>query len=528
MSENNKNAVKTVSFMMIITLAGKILGLLRDMFLGHNFGTGMESSAFLTASQIPRIFFDAVFASAISSSFIPIFNEYMEKKGKKEAFKLSNNFITLICIFTFILTALGMVFARPLTWLFADGFDVQTAELCAVLLRMLFPTVIFTGIAFSLVGILQSMDEFGVPAAMSIVSNGVIILYYIFFKDKFGIYGLTVAFIIGWAMQAVIQIPPLFKRGYIYKPYINFHDEGLKKIFMLMLPVMVSTWIQPINLSISIKFASRLFGGDGSGVSAINYANTLYTIIVGVFVLSVANVIFPNLSRLVTNNKDSEFNLLITSTIKILMFLLVPMTIGLMILSTPIIRLIYEWKDWDTYSTVITSRALFFFSIGMIGFGIQNILSRAFYAAKDGRTPLITGAVSIVLNAVLCMALTKNFDVAGLAAASSISSLVSAVLLIIPMQKKNKNFITKSFMANLAKIVLCTIVMGVIVIISRNFIVNSFNDGIAARILAVGVPSVFGVSVYMFLTWILGIEESKTAFSMILKIFSKLKGGLAK
>ncbi len=121
---------------------------------------------------------------------------------------------------------------------------------------MLFPTTIFTGIAFSFVGILQSMDEFNVPAAMSIASNLVIIVYFVFFNDRFGVYGLTIAFLIGWAMQALIQIPSLMKKGYKYKFYINIKDEGLKKILVLMLPVMVGTWVQPINLAINTNFAS--------------------------------------------------------------------------------------------------------------------------------------------------------------------------------------------------------------------------------------------------------------------------------
>ena len=303
MENDSKSAVKAAGLMMVITLIGKILGLVREMFLAGNFSVGMEASAFVAASQIPRIFFDVVFASAISASFIPVFNEYMKKKGKKEAFLLSSNFVTLIGILTTIITVLGIIFAPYLTTLFARGFDEQTASLCTTLLRVLFPTTIFTGIAFSFVGILQSMDEFNVPAAMSIASNLVIIIYFVFFNDMFGVYGLTIAFLIGWAMQALIQIPSLMKKGYKYKFYINIKDEGLKKILVLMLPVMVGTWVQPINLAINTNFASGLF--VGSGVSAINYANTVYSIIVGVFVLSIANVIFPRLSRM-SIDKDGE------------------------------------------------------------------------------------------------------------------------------------------------------------------------------------------------------------------------------
>ena len=259
MEKSANSTVKTVGFMMMITLIGKLLGLVREQLLAANYSIGAEAAAFMTASRIPRTFFDAVFASAISASFIPIFNEYLEKKGKQEAFRLSNIFITMIGVVTCIMTVLGIVFAEPITWLFADGMTTYTAKICVEFLRILFPTVIFTGVAFSFVGILQSLEEFTIPAAMSIVSNAVIILYYIFLNDKFGIEGLTIAFLIGWAMQAMIQIPALYKKGYRFHVDFHFKEEGMKKIVLLMLPVMISTWIQPINFVINTKFASHIY-----------------------------------------------------------------------------------------------------------------------------------------------------------------------------------------------------------------------------------------------------------------------------
>ena len=161
---------------MVITLLGKVLGLVRDMLLGHNFGTGMESAAFLTASRIPRTFFDAVFAAAISASFIPVFARQMEKKGEEDAFQLSRCFFTWMGLLTAAMSLLGMAFAPQLVELLAKGFDAQTASLCVGLLRILFPTVFLTGLAFSMVGVLQSMGEFYIPAALSVASNGIIIL----------------------------------------------------------------------------------------------------------------------------------------------------------------------------------------------------------------------------------------------------------------------------------------------------------------------------------------------------------------
>lgn len=518
MKDEKNKAIKAAGFMMVITFVGKILGLVRDQFLAGNYSVGKEASAFLTASRIPRIFFDVVFASAISASFIPVFNEYMKKKGKKEAFKLSNNFITLINLLTVTLTFLGIIFAPFLTNLFADGFDAETAALCTSLLRILFPATVFTGLAFSFVGILQSMDEFNVPAAMSIASNLVIIIYYLFLNKKFGIYGLTIAFLIGWAMQAVIQIPSLLKRGYVYKPYLDLKDEGIKKILILMLPVMVGTWVQPINLAINTKFASHLF--DGSGVSAVEYANTVYSIIVGVFVLSIANVIFPRLSRMSVENDKESFSKTISETFEAMFYVIIPMTVGMMCVSESVIRLIYQHGGFGEFAVSITSKALFFFSAGMIGFGIQNILSRAFYAQQNGKMPLISGVISIGLNLVLCALLTNKFDVAGLAVAATISQTVAAFILFVPMQIKNK-LVDKRLLKEFGKMSVSAAVMAIAVIVMKKYVSSYAGTSVIGNLIYFAVPTFVGMAVYAVMSFVLKISAFKQAMNMAIKMLKR-------
>ncbi|MEA4816526.1 MAG: murein biosynthesis integral membrane protein MurJ [Lachnospiraceae bacterium] len=519
MSESLKSTAKIISYMMAIMVIGKILGLVREQFFAGIFGITMEANAFTTASSMPRNFFDAVFASAISSSFIPVFNEYLEKKGKKEAYSLANTFITAVFIFTMLITTLGIIFAPHLTAFFADGYDEATAKLCSNLLIVLFPTVVLTGIAYSFVGILQSLDEFSIPAALSIVSNGIIILYFIFFSNRFGIYGLAVAFLIGWTMQIVIQIPSLFKKGYFFRPDFSFKSEGMKKIIFLMLPVMVSTWVQPINIFINQKFASRLF--EGSGVTAINYANTIYTITVGVFVLSVANVIFPRLSRLATNEESGAYVKTIGQTLKSTMYLLIPMTAGLISLSTPLIRLVYERNSFTPFATEITSKALVFLSIGMLGFGFQTILNRAYYSMQNGKIPMLSGAIAIATNAILCVLLIDKFDIAGLAMASSAAAVVSAVALIIPLQKKIGGILTKSFFIAFFKMVASAAVMFGAVSFLRDIMLENLSRNLISQLITVFAPTAAGVLIYFGLTYAFGIEEPKLFGKYILKILKK-------
>ena len=528
MSEKGNQAVKTVSFMMLITLFGKILGLVREQLVAANYGTEMEAAAFLLASRIPRTFFDVIFASAISASFIPIFVEYLQKYGKEEAYRLANRFITVISTVTIVMMLAGMALAEPLTQLIAPGYDGTTAQLCVSLLRMLFPTMLFTAVAFSFVGILQSLDEFNIPAALSVASNGVLILYYIFFNDKFGIYGLTIAFLIGWAMQAIMQIPSLHKKGYHYKPDFHFKDEGLKKIGKLMLPVMVSTWIQPINFMVNTRFASQLANGSVTngelGVSALEYANNLYTIIVGVFVLAIANMVFPKFSRMTEDKK--EFGLAVRGTLKAMIFLLIPMTVGLMALAEPVVTLIYKRGEFDLLATELTSAALFFFALGMVGYGVQNILSRAFYANQDGKTPFYSGLVSIIINAVLCWLLLKPMGIGGLALAAAVSSTAAAAVLMVPAVKQYPDILDKSLVGQVGKMVLAAAGMLALVLGCKH-ILNPLTGRLLGQIILLCVCGGVGVVSYMIFAKILRIEESDFVFDMVKKILGRGKGGEA-
>lgn len=442
-AESGKNggkvggAAKTISFIMIITLLGKLLGLYRNRLLAVTCGTGMLANAFSTASRIPRVFFDVLFASAISASFIPIYTEYREKKGKDAAQRFAGNFITVIGAVTLILSLAGVIFSDQLVTLFAPEYSAETAALCSNLTKIMIPTLFFTGIAYSFVGILQAEGEFNIPALISVVSNLIIIIYYLFLFDDFGVYGLSVAFLIGWGMQAAVQIPSLKKKKYRFRFSMDFQNDGIRKVMRLMIPVMVSTWVQPIILMINSRYASSLY--DGGGVTMLDLANDMYLIIAGVFVLSVTNVIFPKLAQQTASDDIAGFTSTVRSSTQISLFFIIPMMAGLMALSREVIDLIYGGGEFGTSDVNLTSKAMFFISLGMVGYALQNILCRVYYARQDGRTPLVAGAISIVSNIIFAKVLVGPMGIAGLGLASAISSTVYAAALLVPLQRTSKS-----------------------------------------------------------------------------------------
>ena len=269
-----KNLIKTFTFMFSAMFLAKILGLVRNMVFASCYGTGAAATAFFTASRIPLQLLDLTLGAAISSTFIPVFNEYIQKKGQEKAIAFANNFLNVIIIISLLLSILGTIFAGPIVKLIAPELDVETMNLTVELSRTLFPVLFFTAVAYVFVGFLQSLDEFNIPAIISVVSNGILILYLLVFNNKFGVQGAAIAMLIGWGTQIIVQLPAAIKKGFKYSFKVDFKDEGLKKIVKLALPILISSWVQPINNIVNLRLASGLEGGEA--VSAIEYAYTIF------------------------------------------------------------------------------------------------------------------------------------------------------------------------------------------------------------------------------------------------------------
>lgn len=511
MKHKNKPATQlsVISGVMAVTLLGKILGLWRDRLLAIYYGTGMEANAFYTASRIPRVFFDAIFAAAIASCFIPVFAKYTQDQGEDSANHFAGNFISVVGGLTLLLSVVGMVYPDPLVLLFASGYDEGTRALAISLTRMLFPTVFFTGLAFSFVGVLQGRDRFLIPALISSVSNTIIIVYFYGFNQWFGIYGLAIAYLLGWFAQSAVQIPSLRACGYRYHPNFKANTSGMKQVFAMMGPVMVATWVQPINLTINTSFASHLH--EGAGVSAIEIANNLYLIIAGVFILSITNVIFPKLARLTAQGEEGGFDKTLQDTVHLSLFFMIPMSVGLAVVAKPLVTLCFGGGEFDAFSIAITANALVWISCGMAGYGVQNVVSRACFAKQDGKSPLYAGGISIVANLGLSIALITPLGVSGLAVASAISSTLYAMLLVGIYHLQGGVIITRDMAMDIMKMLVCAGVMGVIAQAVLQFTTP------LGTVISLGLTAGIGGAVYGVTALILKLNEATLALKLLRK-----------
>ncbi len=515
-----KSSVKTVSNVFVIILLSKLLGQVREIFIAHFYGTGAEATAFYAAIQIPLSFFDMVLGFAIVSAFVPVFNEYFQKFGKEKADMYAGNFITVVSVAAFLLTLLGTIFSLNIAEFTASGLkeNKETLLLTSKLLKIIFPSLLFTTLAYAFAGVLQSYGEFKVPAAMSLVSNCITILYFIIFNKNVTIYGVTVSMLVGWVMQFVILLPKLKKFKYKFSFIISLKNEFMVKVYKLAGPVILSSWVQPLNVMINLYLAS--FVAAGAAVPAINYANRIYLIIASVFAVSLTNVTLPELSRLHTDNNIEKSAVYISNSIKATILFLLPVMGMFVIYSKDIVRIIYESGSFDETSVKLTTTALVFYSTGMLGYALNEVINKSFYAMQKSVITMRVAVISIIINAVFCFSLYKKFGIGGLAVSTSIATNIGAVILMTLIKKHNK-FLSIKDILNVFIKGLVSLTLSLAISLSVYNLLNVFITGKLMNLLVLCVSGAVCVAVYLGLLLLLKVEEILELKKIFIKVGEK-------
>lgn len=494
--------------MISATMLGKILGMLRDMLLAYYYGTGVEAQAYLVASRLPLNFFDFALGAMIGSAFIPTFNDVLKKQGKERGLKFANEFVNGVVYIAMILAAVGMMLAPILIRVTAGGLNSVSYALAVDLTRIMFPMMIFTAMAFAFVGILQSFGEFNVPAAISVVANLIMIVYLIFFSPTFGIQGLALAMVIGWFLQMFIQVPFLRKRGFVYKPILKFTCTELKTVGVIVGPILISTWVQPINVFVNTYLASGIDGGPA--VVVLEYANKVFMIIAGVFILAVTNLVFPSLARFLATKEIKKFTELLTSGLRMVLFFMAPVTAGIIVFSQPVIRVIYQRGAFTSAEATMTAEALAFYTIGIVFFGFREMLNKAFYAYGDSKRPMKIAIIGITFNIVASIVLVRLWGTNGLAIAASISAVLMAVMLAYSFNRHIHKVFGKDEWVYSGKVVLNTVIMGLVIKGLYTWLLNTYSvEGVLWDIIRMVLCTLVGVIIYFATARVLKIEIPK-------------------
>lgn len=478
---------KTALVMVVAVLASKVLGLLRDALVAGAYGMTDAAVAYETASRLPILVFDLVIGGVVAASFIPVFNEIMVKSGREEAFAYANRYINLLGLLTAAMALLGLLLAPALVELLAPGLAAETHALAVLLSRIMFPMMLFMALAYALVGLLQSLGEFNLPALMSLASNAVMVGYLLFLNARFGIVGLAVAMLLGWGVQAVMQMPRAHQLGYRWRPTSLALTPAIKRSLAMALPVLVSTWMQPICNLINTRFASGI--AEGRAITALGYANRLYVIIVGVFSFVATNLLFPYLSRATAEGEREEAERLTGLSLKLLGLIILPIAVGAAVLAEPIIALIFERNAFTAEDTALTAQALRAFALGMPFMAANEVYTKLLFSRQNPRPAMVTSICAMAVNFGAVALLASRLGVGGIALASAAAVAVNAGLNHLYLRRDGTRLLAGADWGDLGKMLVAALGMGAAVWAVYGVLPMG---RIPATVLSVGV----GVAVY--------------------------------
>jgi len=458
-----KGLVRSASETGFGTFISRILGYLRDMVIASKFGAGAFADAFYVAFRIPNLFRNLLGEGALSASFVPVFNEYLVK-DEKEAWQVAGIIFSLLILILSSITFLGIIFSPLIVRIFAPGFIYFPDKfmLTVSLTKIMFPFLFMISLAALSTGVLNSRNSFFIPAVAPVMLSlgEIFAVFMIVPLMKGSIEGLAWGVLLGGAGQFLIQVPSVVsfwdKSVGFFK--ITFSHPGVKRILNLMLPATLGFGVFQINAFVDTVCASYLVVGSPS---ALYYANRLVQLPLAIFATSVATASLPAMSKCAAKQDIKGVLGTLSSGIKMILFLMMPASVGLMILGKPIIMLLFQRGSFDAVAANLTFLALFYYSIGLVFYGGVKVFASAFYSMKDTKTPLQVAIVAMLINADLNFILMRYLGVGGLALATAISSCLNMLMLSIFLKRKSGKLDSKAISIFIFKMIAISLVIGV-------------------------------------------------------------------
>lgn len=505
--QKQSNILTAAFFIVATTVLGQILGIFKYRLLVAIFGASSDLGVFLASFRVPDFLFQILIAGALSTSFIPLFSEFISQNRKKEADDFSSSIISFGIIIYLAISLIVVLFAKPLAQAVAPGFSDSETNLMANLMVIIQLSQVFFVVGTVFSGILQSHQHFLIPGIASALYNlGIIIGIVIFtLLLKWGIFGTAVGVLIGAFFFFIVQIPLLSGTGFRYKFVLKI-DEPVKKIAKLMVPRSLALLIAQISITANVFFASFT---SARSLVIFDLAQTLMLAPVLLFGQSIAQATFPTLS--IKSKNPEEFVSIFVSSLNQILYLTLPISALLIVLRIPVVRLFFGASRFDWEATVITGMTLAFLGISIAAQSAIYLLSRAFFALKDSQTPFFITLFSVVINILLSyyFILYLKLPVYYLGISFSIASISSYILLLIALNAKI--VLPKiSILASTFKIVIATLVMGVALYIPIKLLDQLVFDTTRTinLIILTGIASVTGIIAYIFFTWLLDIKEA--------------------
>ncbi len=489
--------LRSISYVMIIMLVGKLLSLAANQVYLSYFGADNERlNIFSWALQIPNYIFQSM-GTALASVVIPIFAALCANKKYKEANRFGSNIVTISTIFTLALVVLGMA----LSFVLPSFTDFSDKAYTAMALRIMMPVMLFYSLTYIYQGILQSLDNFVAPALVNLPNGIVIILYIIFFAKDFGVTGLLVAVLIGFFMQFAILVPPAKKAGFGYRPVLDLKDDNIRTAGKMMIPIILGASAYQFNMFFNNTMMTNV---SPDSVSLFNFVQTLILSLVMTLVMAITSVMYPKLTAYAAKNDMEGFNNSLSATVRNTVYLLMPITVGLICLGKPVLTMISMHGKVTAANIETEYSFLFMYTLCIVFLGIKEIADRAFYSLKSTKISAVTGVVIMVTNVILGYIFSKYtpLGAAGIPLGYSIATTAGTVFLTVKLKMRTKGL--TGIAPTVIKTLISSIIMGIAVYLWYILLSARLPEEIVVnRIVIVGSGVVIGMIIFFVMSYIL-------------------------
>jgi putative peptidoglycan lipid II flippase len=525
-----RRLARSTAFFAVATACSRIAGLVREIFAAAYFGVGGAMSAFTVAFQIPNTVRSLFADAAIQAAFVPVFTEKLEHGKRREAFKLAANLIFLVAIALALITALFILIAPLLTHLFAPGFEGEQFDLTVALSRVLFPILVLLGVSGMVVGILNSYDRFDVFAIAPFFWNVAIVAVLIglapAFPEDDQIYAYAIGVLVGTVIQLAmltydLKNTPFGIRRAVLAPFGARLRDGLRnadvrRVLLLMLPVTISLGLININLLINSLFASLVdTTPPDAGPAAIDKAFRIYMLPQGVFSVAVSTVLFPTLARFAARADFDSLRSTMANGMRQIVLFLIPAAAAILVLSEPMIRLVYERGDFTPVQTPLVAGALFWFAFSLPFNGLFLLMTRTFFSLQRPWIPTAISGVNLAVTALFSLALYGPFGIDGIVAATAIATAASVLAQAVVLRRLLGRLELGLLIATTVRVTIAAAILAGVSYGVWDVLDGALGRGLGGQVVSIGAALAAGAGVYGVAITLLRIPEAQQLWNLV-------------
>jgi len=520
-----KQILKSASIISLVTIGSRILGYVRDQRITLLLGTTLSADSFVLAYRIPNLCRRLVGDGTFSATFIPVFTHYMRERSE-ELWDFANQFFWTVALILAMVVILGVIFSPHVIHTFTSPGDNSAGGDEAIELnRIMFPYLFFLGLAAIGISILNSFHNFALPSATTIVLNGVIILFstsliWPYFKSPS--IALAVGVLVGGALQFLMLVPQLVRRGMRFDFGISFNHPGFRDISRVLFPRFFGLGISQINFFVDTYFANAARMPRGS-LTALYVADRVMELMLGGYAIAVAMAIIPIMSHQAAANNYEGLKKTLTFAVRIVAYITIPAAIGLMTLREPIIRMLFQHGQFVAESTRLTARPLLYYAIGLPALACVKLIVPAFYSAKDTKTPVIVAAISFALNIALNILFLesttfyKRFQNGGPALATVIATFFDFFTLFAVFRLRYGSLGSFQIFRSLGKISVCSLIMGAGCLAANYYYKFLLSSAFFLQLVVFIAMITAATLVYIGLTWLFKCPEIEEVYGIAMR-----------